>query len=491
MEGHTMTSTDTTNQERSGRWLRVSTKKQDEASQVPDVAAWEVGHAYTVASTYTVHGASAFKGNKRFDAEWSRVLEDFRSKKITVLVVWKQDRIDRKLNTFKMLAEVAALGGRVEFVTQPHLNDLTTMGGRIALKVQEEIAYAESQDKSDRIKAKHATIHAANGLVGRPPFGLISVARGDGFKTMEATEIGRTIVPAIFQRVSNGHSLMKVAAWLDTQGIKPTSEVDRNGNPVTSWSPQSVRGIIRNTVYRGQQKAMNGSKRSGGLTLMEGFESLVSATVWKSANERLSNAPRGRRGTTKHAPALLTGSLVCGNCQAPVYRVFGGNGASRRAYYRCAGHLPQRQGCGMAVRLEDLDSIVNEALSERHLPIIESQFIAGDAQAIEERITAIGFELADLPSRGLDEEKEDTERASLRNERKSLSEALKTAQPSRWAPVVVRDDAGEVITYAARWTAADFDGKRAMLKSLRVIVKRDEDNSPRVGITDISMDLAA
>src|SRR5260370_30451972 len=113
------TTSQNSTEERSGRWLRVSTKKQDELNQLPDVDAWERNHGYAVNAEYTVHGASAFKGNKKFDAEWTRVLEDFRSGKITELVLWKQDRIDRKLNTFKMLAQVSELGGRVEFVTQP------------------------------------------------------------------------------------------------------------------------------------------------------------------------------------------------------------------------------------------------------------------------------------------------------------------------------------------------------------------------------------
>jgi hypothetical protein len=48
-----------------------------------------------------------------------------RSGRITVLVVWKTDRIDRKLNTIHMIKEAVEAGSRIEFVTQPHLNDLS------------------------------------------------------------------------------------------------------------------------------------------------------------------------------------------------------------------------------------------------------------------------------------------------------------------------------------------------------------------------------
>lgn len=104
--------------DKAGRWLRVSTGGQDEANQVPAVTGWVESHGYDASrAPYVVHGGSAFKGNKKFDETWEQVLADMRAGVIGVLVVWKSDRIDRKLNMLRMLAEVAEAGGRVEFVT--------------------------------------------------------------------------------------------------------------------------------------------------------------------------------------------------------------------------------------------------------------------------------------------------------------------------------------------------------------------------------------
>src|SRR5256885_11045177 len=51
-------------------------------------------------------------------------------------------------------------------------------------------------------------------------------------------------------------------------------------------------------------------------------EALVDPTLWLAANNRLDNAPRGgRRGPKNWEPALLTGTLFCGNCEAPMYRL--------------------------------------------------------------------------------------------------------------------------------------------------------------------------
>src|SRR5215475_337664 len=137
--------------EPAGIWLRVSSTGQDEESQRPECNSWADRHGYDVAATYVIHGRSAFKGSRKFDQIWARVIDDIHQGKIRVLVVWKQNRIDRKLQTFQMIAQVVAAGGRIEFVSQPHLNDLSTMAGRLALKIEEEIAHADSQGKSDNV----------------------------------------------------------------------------------------------------------------------------------------------------------------------------------------------------------------------------------------------------------------------------------------------------------------------------------------------------
>jgi DNA invertase Pin-like site-specific DNA recombinase len=194
--------------EPAGIWLRVSSGAQDEQNQLPEDLAWCEAHGYEVRVTYTVHGKSAFKGNKKFDQAWAKVLADLKSGVIRVLVVWKQDRLDRKLATFQMLAQVVEAGGRVEFVTQPHLNDLTTMGGRIALKVEEEIAHAESQTKSDRSRIDIAAKHAAGSLHGRPCWGYeVACTQACGktgkeckhVKTLRATPEGLKYAPEVYQ----------------------------------------------------------------------------------------------------------------------------------------------------------------------------------------------------------------------------------------------------------------------------------------------------
>jgi DNA invertase Pin-like site-specific DNA recombinase len=99
--------------DKAGRWFRVSTGKQDEDNQVPDVDVWCDSHDYDVAQTYILHGKSAFKRSKQFDHVWAQALADMRSGRITVLVVWKTDRMPRQLNTIHMIKEAVEAGGRL------------------------------------------------------------------------------------------------------------------------------------------------------------------------------------------------------------------------------------------------------------------------------------------------------------------------------------------------------------------------------------------
>jgi DNA invertase Pin-like site-specific DNA recombinase len=364
--------------ERAGTWLRVSTGDQDEHNQLPDVDEWCHTHGYEVVEQYVIHGKSAHKGNKVFDKEWANVINDMLTGKISVLVTWKHDRIDRKLNTFPMLAQVIEAGGRVEFVKHAHLNDLTTMGGRIALKVQEEISYAESKDKSDRIKIANATIRTNGSNPGRAPWGYVSAGTKYA-KLLEPTDEGRRLVPGIFERVANGESLQKVADWLK-------SETGR-----TFW-PRRLAWLIRNPTYRGHRIDANG-------VTVHRCEALVDAALWQRANEALTAKP-GKRGPINGESAMLTSLLFCGPCrdsgeESPMYRIRPRPGY---AYYRCAGAGAGRKGCGLMVRLAETDALVTEWISMMNAPRMAPQLVKGESHEAE--IADVQLELADLPRRG-------------------------------------------------------------------------------------------
>jgi len=311
--------------EQAGRWIRVSTGRQDEKSQLPDVDGWCDSHDYGTSpdTLYQLHGASASKGKQ--DKMWRRVLDDMRAGRISVLVCWKLDRLDRRgiLASLAMVQQARDAGGRVEFATEPQYNGANA---ELQQAFGAYVAKLESDTKSDRSKAKHAALKAAGSFVGRPPFGYSLVETLDGIKVIEPNS-DAALVKFIFERIAAGESLRDV------------------GELLSMW-PRTVQVIIRRETYKG--------RHHHGADVLT-VPAIVSAELWRRANDRLTGTTRGRRGRSEgRQQALLTSVLYCGPChdrgiESPMYR--SGNGS----YYRCTGTGPKRRGCGNMIQLDQVE----------------------------------------------------------------------------------------------------------------------------------------
>lgn len=440
-----------------GAWVRVSTGGQDEASQIPDIIRYCVERKYWITKWFIVHGKSAYKAAQ--DPDWQKVVTSAEYHEIKAAVLWKVDRLDRGniLHAIPMANALLVTGAKLEFATQPYIT-LDTMPGRMAFANMCEMAHEESKTKSDRVKAKIGRIEANNGLTGKPPFGYRSEPRGDGYKNLVPTEDGRKYVPLIFQLITDGWSALAVAEWLDTEHVRPTQGDSK------SWSPKSVLNIIRNQTYIGERQA-----RKDGRVVLNGITKLVDEKVWLAANKRVDAAPRGRRGPREGNPALLTGSLLCGDCGAPMYRlIVNAKSGKRYDYYRCNGHLPNPKGCGVMVKCDELEAIIDESMLVDHQFVYERKFIAGDEPEIKLEIDRINVKLRKLPTMDLPEDEEDAERQKLRAAKHDLENQLKGAKSDRWEKVLVMKGDGTPLTESERWKAADFDGKRRILLNHRI-----------------------
>jgi site-specific DNA recombinase len=454
-----------TARERSARWLRVSTNKkshqQDEnVTQLSDVSAWETLHGYDVKETFTVR-VTAFKGNTTFDREWAKVLDAFRTGKITVLVVWKLDRLDRKQNAYTMIKQAAEVGGRIEFVKEPYLNDLSAPGSRHALIAHEDVAFGESKSKQERAIATRNTITANGGILSRPPFGY-AVAGPKYGKYFVIVESLRAIVETIFAKCITGDSLVTIAKWLDSEGI-PTA---RGGK----WSNTALKNIINNTAYMGYIQDNDGK-------VIGTCPAIIDAGTHKAANNALKKRPK-RGPILAENRALCAGVLYCPNCggQSPMYRLASNDGPrnpdgtrNKAYFYRCAGRGAQRKGCGNMVRLNLVDKAVDKIMSTTTLPIIKRVFVPGRNHAAE--IADVDFRISQLSPAGKTRQEFLDEQNALWDEKESY-EHMKDIDDD-WAVEPVKDSQGNVVTYASKWNAADGAGRQAMLKETTIYATRE------------------
>jgi site-specific DNA recombinase len=305
--------------------------------------------------------------------------------------------------------------------------------------VAAERAHEERQEIIERTVRELSALEEGGKLIGRPPFGYISA--GEKYdRYLIPTGEGRTYVPEVYRRCTEGWSMEKIAAWLNDEGVLPVSGV---------WWARSIAGLIKNPVYMG-----NRCKREivppdeveerdgktvrycyGGVWVetprwhygrtVHRCEPLVDAATWKRANDALVNRPN-RGHVEPENRAMLSEALFCPFCDnSPMYRHRANNGRGRTyLYYRCFGRGSQRQSCGNMVRVELVDQAVSEIMSGTFsIPVKRYEIVPGNEAELEAELERVKFELRQLAARDLDWEEEDRERARLRAEHDGIAAA--------------------------------------------------------------------
>ena len=391
--------------EPTGLWLRVSTGRQDEAGQLPDVLMDCNREGLSPAKIYIVHDKSAFKGEQQVKLD--EMLHDVREGTITMLAMWDIDRLDRRGGTASVndVRHVIDAGGRVRSVRQRDIG-LTTMGDRVGLFLSGEQAHEYSVKISEAVARTNREIRAANHLAGGGyPWGYQIIGDQRRRKSIEpimAEPYARMVngqmkhyVVDIFERCITGDSCLTIAMWLNSQNV-PT----RFGKP---WTEGTVYGIITNMTYAGRRQdegiGPDGKPHRELRQKVMTCPAVISMGMWNDARDALKSPSRKRGpGAAKPLPAraLLT-NLKCARCGSPMRRIKGGRKNQAPAYYyRCAGSTPDRKGCGNMIYMDALDQIVtNRIFLTSEDPHEEKEWVPGKDWT--DKLTEIEQELTELP----------------------------------------------------------------------------------------------
>jgi len=441
------------------RWFRVSTVIQDERNQEPDVDAWIEAHGYPLAEcgpngdgTYRLK-ASASKG--KHQKMLDRMIEDMREGLFTVLIVWKSNRIERRgaFNAFDLARKVRDAGGRIEYVQDAYLNHTNAMSDvMLALAATKDKAYTD--DLRQSALRNVSRIKANNGVVTCLPWGYLPVGPKYS-KAAVPTDACRAYWPEVLKQCIGGASCRQIAAWLDSEGVKPI----RGGK----WDEGVIRRYIRNPVYCGRRL---GWKDAPLLTA----EAVVSVDTWVRANDALSHRPkRGPRTTRVNPVKPLLASLRCARCGSPMYRIHAGSRlGSRYFYYRCAGSGPQRKGCGNAVPLAPTETIVAGLMFNSNEPYRIKSWVEGASWDAEIADILLQIQALD-PESEQDEARRPGMLAQLREyRRKNEEESTKGHWESKETKATVGDF----------FDRLDADGKREYLKTRDIRVKKAAPDDP-------------
>lgn len=325
-------------------YARVSTKWQIDGDSLPmqrDELPKYVQYALGI-KDYEIFEDAGYSAKNTDRPAYQNMMSRVRSGEFTHVVVWKLDRISRNLLDFAgMYAELKRLG--VIFISKNEQFDTSTAIGEAMLKIILVFAELERNMTSERVSSIMIN-RAQNGQWngGKIPFGYSYDKNTMTFTVNE--EEARTVL-LMFEKYEAVHSLLKVATYLNENGILP-----RSGIP---WNPTTVSIILKNPFYAGTYRynyrdesmpSFEKKKESEWIFVEDHHPAIVDAARQKAvikmleSNDRVANLHKSYERKNVH---IFAGLLTCGACgsqfQATTDRPRA-KGGWRPSIYLCSRH---------------------------------------------------------------------------------------------------------------------------------------------------------
>ncbi len=267
--------------------------------------------------------------------EYERMLDQLERKQFDGVLVWKLDRLVRRVAEFERFWGVCDRSGAMLASFNESL-DTTSEIGMLIVRILVAFAQMESANTSVRMKARQRELAEAGGpkLNGRRPFGLSADWK-------EVVEPEAALIREAADRILAGDSLRGIVLDWQRRGVTTTY-----GNP---WESTAFRRLML-------QPRLWGERTHKGVVVGAGD---FPAILDKEVGERVTLAVKRPPSELKRRRNLLSGILRCGRCGAGM-RVGTAGGVAK---YRCA---PRPGGCGRTViSKEPADAAVSEMVLYR------------------------------------------------------------------------------------------------------------------------------
>ena len=321
------------------------------------------------------------------------LLADIDAGKVSVVVVYKVDRLTRSLADFaKMVERFDARGVCFVSVTQ-QFNTAGSMG-RLTLNVLLSFAQFEREVTGERIRDKIAASKKRGMWMG----GVVPLGYDLGNRKLVVNNREVQIVREIFEQYLTLGCVRKLQMALKAKGITSKRRESRAGNKSggVPYSRGALYRILQNRLYLGEV-AHRGEVYPGE------HPAIVTLALWEQVHARLrENTVAKRTGARAMQPSLLAGVLVDerGNRLTPSHCTKGGK---RYRYYFSQATLPSATGPRGARRVPaaELESLVLRRIYTflaSGTSVLDAVGAPDDSAAIRKALTAAGRTLAvDLP----------------------------------------------------------------------------------------------
>jgi len=279
----------------------------------------------------TRYDDGGFSGGTMERPALQHLLNDIRTGRIDIVVVYKVDRLTRSLADFARLVEIFD-GQGVSFVSVTQQFNTTSSMGRLTLNVLLSFAQFEREVTGERIRDKIAA-SKQNGMWmgGNVPLGYNASARTLAINPAEAKTVRR-----IFALYLEFGCVRRVKQEADQLGLSTKRSMtadgcERGGKPL---SRGHIYRLLANPIYTGQI-AHKGQLYPGK------HPALIDTETWTAVQDQLAAKARRHRSKVDAAePSLLAGMLTDGqgNRFTPSHAVRSGR---RYRYYVSAAPIAE------------------------------------------------------------------------------------------------------------------------------------------------------
>ncbi|SFZ94452.1 Site-specific DNA recombinase [Flaviramulus basaltis] len=333
-----------------GIYCRISKEKEEGKDRsIEDQRKLGIEKANELKLQYKVYIDEGYSGtleNINDRPQFSQLIDDIQDGIITTVYSYDQSRIERNVEVRFVIKRILK-ENNIKLYTDNGYVDLEDdqsemLGDIVSIMNQYYVRLTTRKVKS--ILHRNAKEGKAHSSIY--PYGYKKDE--NGFLVIDEEEA--KIVKRIYDDSLKGIGTNKIAENLSNEGIltrynkigkgvintknKYTGKVTTTKKTDITWSGNSVRGILKNTIYKGVRKF-------GGKTYQ--CPILIEPSYWIKVNENLKNN-RNNSGKKVEHKYLLKGILECGICGRNMY---GRTRASKKDhYYLCSSKRDKKLNCG-------------------------------------------------------------------------------------------------------------------------------------------------
>ena len=323
-----------------GLYMRVSTEDQArEGFSLPEqkerLEAYCKFKGYEIVDYYEDAGVSAKTGN--FRAEFERLKEDIKSKKINTIISLKLDRFTRSIYDWEELITFLDENEAYIDCVNDDINT-TTANGKMISRLLVSVSQNEIERTSERTKI---------GLAGAIKQGHIPHIAPLGYKHENKTLVidysTKDVVVRIYELYYEGYSYKKISNIFNEEKVLGKD----------NWRDSTIQTILENEIYKGD--FVHG-KRTKSPTYYENVvEPIISKEMWEDCQVQKKKNSRSYQRTLTY---LYLQKIKCPKCN----RILGGKATTKKNgkpyfYYYC-------NDCKITIKENAINEYFNQFINE-------------------------------------------------------------------------------------------------------------------------------